>query len=91
MMAVSIGFFSRPLLSYPIRLNLPPGGCGRRSPTVGRRCVLVSEIAKTSLRDVSLACLIGESYDFAVYPVVKGVFSGGIGLEIRFGVSEVHS
>jgi hypothetical protein len=49
------------------------------------------EIAKTSAIAVSVACLIGESYDFAVYRVVKGVFSGGIRLEIQFGVSEVHS
>jgi hypothetical protein len=49
------------------------------------------EIAKTNAIGVSLECLIGESYDSAVYRLVKGVFSGGIRLEIRSGVSEVHS
>jgi hypothetical protein len=36
----------------------------------------VSEIAKTSAIVVSLACLIEKSYDFVVYWVVQGFFSG---------------
>ncbi len=46
------------------------------------------EIAKTSPIDVSLAFLIGESHDFAVYRVVQGFFPGGIRLKMRFGIAD---
>jgi hypothetical protein len=46
------------------------------------------EIAKTSAIGVSLAYLIGESYDFVVYRVVQGVFPGGIRLKMRFGIAD---
>ena len=44
------------------------------------------EIAKTSAFGVSLACLIGKSYDFAVYQMAQGVFLGGIDVERRLCV-----
>jgi hypothetical protein len=46
------------------------------------------EIAKTSAIGVSLACLIGKSYDFAVYRVVQGFFPGGIRLKMWFGIAD---
>ena len=48
----------------------------------------VSEIPKTSVMGVSLAGLIGKSYDFAVYRVVQGFFPGGIRLKMRFGIED---
>jgi hypothetical protein len=47
---------------------------GRQNESTNCGEEVCPKTAKTSLRDVSLACLIGESYDFAVYRVVKGVF-----------------
>jgi hypothetical protein len=47
-----------------------------------------AEIAKTSAFGVSLASLIGKSYDFAVYRVVQGFFPGGIRLKMRFGTAD---
>jgi hypothetical protein len=43
------------------------------------------EIAKTSAIGVSLACLIGKSYDFAGFGVVQEVFRAEFEPKMRFG------
>ncbi len=53
----------------PEPLTLTGGKAGYKTPGME----VCPEIAKTSLTDVSLACLPGDSYDFEVYLVVKGV------------------
>jgi len=49
-----------------------------------------AEIAKASVFGVSLASLIGKSYDFAVYRVVQGLFPGGIRPKMWFGTAASH-
>jgi hypothetical protein len=49
-------------------------------------CKIRNVLDKTSLVEVSLAWLIGKSYDFAVCRIVQGFFSGGMRLEMRFGI-----
>ena len=75
------------LLSYLIRLTPAiSGGAAERVHQL--REELCPEIAGTSAFGVSLACLIGKSYDFAVYRVVQGFFPGGIRLKMRFDIAD---
>jgi hypothetical protein len=60
---VASAFSTHPELPYFIRLSLPPSG-KRVHQLVGRRCVLVSEKAKTGLICLSIASSIWESYSF---------------------------
>jgi hypothetical protein len=59
---------------------------GTSSPNAGKE--VCRKIAKTSAFGFSLACLIGKSYDFAVYRIVQAFFPGGIRLEMGFRPSK---
>jgi hypothetical protein len=86
-----VGFFTRPVLSHPIRLNLPLSGAEAWVyQMLGEEWL---EITETSFPDVSLAVLIGKSYDFAVYRVARRSFWGGTRVETRsaFAKSEVDA
>ena len=86
-----VGFPIRPVLWDSILLSPPlSGGEAWVYQMLGEVCL---EITETSSPDVSLAVLIGKSYDFAVYRVARRSFWGGTRVETRsaFAKSEVDA